>query len=54
MVGVRRDPKVAAIAASWAAKHYGLVVLAERLEDRPDNVTTFTLIRRRPHESSRS
>jgi prephenate dehydratase len=47
MVGIRRDPTVAAIAASWAAKYYGLVVLAERLEDRPDNVTTFTLIRRR-------
>ena len=47
MVGIRRDPSVAAIAASWAAKHYGLVVLAERLEDRPDNVTTFTLIRRK-------
>lgn len=47
MVGIRRDPAVGAIAASWAARHYGLVVLAERLEDRPDNVTTFTLIRRK-------
>jgi prephenate dehydratase len=47
MVAIRRDPSVAAIAATWAAKHYGLVVLAERLEDRPDNVTTFTLIRRK-------
>ena len=47
MVGIRRDPAVAAIAAPWAAKHYGLTVLAEGLEDRPDNVTTFTLIRRR-------
>ena len=50
MVGIRRDPAVAAIAATWAAKHYGLTVLAERLEDRPDNVTTFTLIRRRRAE----
>ncbi|MDQ2667158.1 MAG: hypothetical protein M3Z05_14255 [Gemmatimonadota bacterium] len=47
MVGIRRDPSVAAIAAPWAAKHYGLTILAEGLEDRPDNVTTFTLIRRR-------
>ena len=47
MVAIRRDPSVAAIAAAWAAKHYGLVVLAEHLEDRPDNATTFTLIRRR-------
>lgn len=47
MVGIRRDPTAAAIAAPWAAKYYGLTVLAEGLEDRPDNVTTFTLIRRR-------
>jgi prephenate dehydratase len=47
MVAVRRDPSVAAIAASWAASHYGLVVLAEGLEDRPDNATRFVLVRRR-------
>ena len=48
MVGIRRDPSAAAIAAPWAARHYGLVILAEGLEDRPDNVTQFVLVRRRP------
>lgn len=52
MVAIRRDPTVAAIAAPWAAKHYGLVILAEELEDRPDNVTTFVLVRRKPRELS--
>ncbi|MEO7456769.1 MAG: prephenate dehydratase domain-containing protein [Gemmatimonadaceae bacterium] len=47
MVAIRRDPTVAAIAAPWAAKHYGLVILAEGLEDRADNATTFALIRRK-------
>jgi prephenate dehydratase len=47
MVAIRRDPSVAAIAASWAAEPYGLVVLADRLEDRPDNATRFVLVRRR-------
>ena len=48
MVAVRRDPAVAAIAAPWAAKHYRLAVIAEGLEDRADNATTFVLVRRRP------
>ena len=47
MVAIRRDPTVAAIAAPWAAGHYALTVLAEGLEDRPDNATRFVLIRRR-------
>ncbi len=47
MISIRRDPTVAAIAAPWAAAQYGLVVLAEGLEDRPDNATRFVLIRRR-------
>lgn len=47
MVALRRDRHVAAIAAPWAAKQYGLKVLAEGLEDRPDNTTRFVLIRRR-------
>ena len=47
MVAIRRDPSAAAIAAPWAAKHYGLLVLAEGLEDRPDNVTRFVLVRRK-------
>ncbi len=48
MVAVRRDPSVAAIAAPWAAKHYRLAVIADGLEDRADNATTFVLVRRRP------
>ena len=47
MVQIRRDPTVAAIAATWAAAHYGLAVLAEGIEDRPDNATRFVLVRRR-------
>ena len=48
MVSIRRDASVAAIAAPWAAKHYGLDIIAEDLEDRPDNATTFVLVRRKP------
>ena len=51
MVAIRREPAVAAIAAPWAAKHYGLAVLAEGLEDRPENATTFVLLRRTPMTS---
>lgn len=47
MVGIRRDPSLAAIASTWAAAQYGLVVIAEGLEDRPDNATRFVLMRRR-------
>ena len=46
MVAIRREPGVAAIAAPWAARHYGLVILAEGVEDRSDNATTFVLLRR--------
>lgn len=48
LVAVRRDRHAAAIAAPWAAEHYGLVILAEHLEDRADNATRFALVRRRP------
>lgn len=47
MVAVRRDPAVAAIAATWAAAHYGLSVIAEGIQDRADNATRFVLVRRR-------
>lgn len=47
LVAIRRDRHAAAIAGAWAARHYGLVVLAEGLEDRADNATRFVLIRRR-------
>ncbi|MDB4917717.1 MAG: prephenate dehydratase [Gemmatimonadetes bacterium] len=46
MVAIRRDPSAAALAATWAATVYGLTIIAERLEDRADNVTTFVLVRR--------
>jgi prephenate dehydratase len=49
MVAVRRDCTAAAIAGPWAAKHYRLEVIAEGLEDRADNATTFVLVRRRQH-----
>jgi prephenate dehydratase len=51
MVAIRRDPAVAAIAAPWAAKHYGLTILAEGLEDRSDNGTKFVLLRRIGHRA---
>ena len=47
MVAIRRDPSAAALAATWAADVYGLTVIAERLEDRLDNVTTFVLLKRK-------
>jgi len=47
MVAIRRDRHAAAIAAPWAASHYGLTVLEEGLEDRGDNATRFVLVQRR-------
>lgn len=47
MVAIRRDRTVGAIAAPWAAGHYALAVLAEGIQDRADNVTTFVLVKRR-------
>lgn len=52
IVALRRDAGVAAIAAPWAARHYGLAILQEGLEDRPDNATRFLLVRRRSAMSS--
>jgi prephenate dehydratase len=48
MVALRRDHHAAAIAAPWAAAHYGLVILEEGLQDRSDNLTRFLLLRRKP------
>ena len=47
-VAERGDPSCAAIASLHAAQRYGLVVLAERIEDRPDNQTRFLGIGRSP------
>jgi prephenate dehydratase len=48
MIAIRRDRHAAAIAAPWAAAHYGLVILEDGLEDRADNATRFVLVRRAP------
>ena len=54
LIAALADPAVGAIAAPWAAGRNGLVILAEGLEDRADNLTTFVLIQRRPESSSAS
>ena len=46
MVAIRRYRHAAAIAAPWAARHYGLKVLEEGLQDQADNTTRFVLVRR--------
>lgn len=40
------DPAVAAIASLAAARRYGATVLAEAIQDRPNNFTRFFLLRR--------
>ena len=40
----QKDPKVAAIGSRLAAMTYGLNMLAENIEDQPDNVTRFLII----------
>jgi prephenate dehydratase len=40
------DPSVAALSSRTAAERYGLQVLLEDVQDRPDNQTRFLLIRR--------
>ena len=48
LVGIRRDPSVAAIAGAWAAQRYGLVVILDGLQDHTENFTRFVLVRRKP------
>lgn len=43
-VSERSDPSMAAIAGARAADRYGLTVLAENVEDRPDNQTRFLVV----------
>lgn len=42
-----RDPSVAAIASTQAARHYGGEILQAGIEDNPENYTRFFLIRKR-------
>lgn len=46
-VALRADSAVAAIAHASAAVRYGLPILADALEDAPDNTTYFVLLTRR-------
>lgn len=41
-----RDPTTAALASRGAAERYGLAVLGENVEDRPDNQTRFLVVAR--------
>ena len=47
-----KDPASAAIASKLAAQLYNLEVIAEKLEDYPNNQTRFIVIGREPEESS--
>lgn len=43
-VSERRLPEVAAVAGRGAAERYGLTILAEDIQDRPDNQTRFFIV----------
>jgi prephenate dehydratase len=45
-VAERGDPAVAAIAPAIAAELYGLKIIAENVEDSPDNMTRFVVLAR--------
>ncbi|HVF76033.1 MAG TPA: prephenate dehydratase [Acidimicrobiales bacterium] len=45
-VGEQRPPGTAAVGTALAAKLYGLDVLAEDIEDHPENATRFVLVSR--------
>lgn len=49
---VQGEPGMAAIAGRTAAQHYGLNVLAESIEDEPNNTTRFAVISR--HDAAAS
>jgi prephenate dehydratase len=48
-----KDPSTAALASHGAAKRYGLTILAENVEDRPDNQTRFLIVSAGKAESAR-
>jgi prephenate dehydratase len=49
-VSAGADPGDAAIANQTAAEHYGLVVVAQGIEDNPRNFTRFVVVSREPIE----
>jgi prephenate dehydratase len=48
LVGEQEDPGVVAIASRRAADIYGMQILAENIEDNPNNFTRFLIISRQP------
>jgi len=44
MVSEANDPSLAAVASHTAAERYGLIVLADAIQDEPDNWTRFVRI----------
>jgi chorismate mutase/prephenate dehydratase len=51
-ISKEKDPASAAIASKLAAQLYNLEIIAEKLEDYPNNQTRFIVIGREPEESS--
>ncbi len=47
-VAERGDPAIAAIAPAIAAELYGLKIIADHVEDAPDNTTRFVILARAP------
>jgi prephenate dehydratase len=48
LVAAADDPTRGAVASARAGETYGLVALAEGIEDRSDNVTRFTIVASKP------
>jgi len=45
-----KNPNSAAVASAQAGSNYGLAVLAQNIEDQPDNITRFAIIGKAPAE----
>jgi arogenate/prephenate dehydratase len=46
--------QAAAIAGRYAAEYYGLPIIAEGIQDEPDNFTRFLILSKQPAEQTRS